>query len=395
MSQQTKILIRTITTILVCMAVVLAFMISGIRLLGFQIFGVLTGSMEPAYPTGSLIYVKEVDPSELKVRDVITFNMAGVTATHRIIEIVPDENNPSVLRYRTKGDANDEPDQGLVDQYNIIGRVAFSIPKMGYFTQYIQSPPGLYIAIGASLLLIVFVFITDDMVSDKAPTRKTASRKSGRKAMPAGKKKSAAAARTAQRADSSERRSRGVVPGEEETPVMPVKRSPAQGQPQQGYTQQGYPQQAYQRQMQQGYAQQGYSQQMYQRQAQQGYSQQAYQRQMQQGYAQQGYPQQGYQRQAQQGYPQQGYQRQAQQGYSQQAYQRQGQQGYAQQGYSQQSYQRQPHSYAQQQPPRQGYAQQSQYSQQGYNGRVAQQSPDYSTQNNRRSVAQSENKNRE
>jgi len=363
MSQQTKILIRTVTTILVCLAVVLAFMISGIRLLGFQIFGVLTGSMEPAYPTGSLIYVREVDPADLKVRDVITFNMSGVTATHRIIEIVPDENNPSVLRYRTKGDANDEPDQGLVDQYNIIGRVAFSIPKMGYFTQYIQSPPGLYIAIGASLLLIVIVFITDDMVSDKAPKGKISSRKGGKKAMPAGKKKSAAAARTAQ----PERRSRGVVPGEEDVPAMPVRRAPAQSvpqqayqrQPQQGYAQQGYPQQAYQRQPQQGYAQQGYPQ-------------QAYQRQPQQGYAQQGYPQQAYQRQPQQGY--------TQQGYPQQAYQRQPQQGYAQQGYPQQAYQRQ---------PQQGYAQQ-QYSQQGYSGRAVQQPADYSTQNYRRSAAQPE-----
>jgi len=386
MSQQTKILIRTITTILVCLAVALAFMISGIRLLGFQIFGVLTGSMEPAYPTGSLIYVREVDPADLKVRDVITFNMSGVTATHRIIEIVPDENNPSVLRYRTKGDANDEPDQGLVDQYNIIGRVAFSIPKMGYFTQYIQSPPGLYIAIGASLLLIVFVFITDDMVSDKATKGKSSSRKGGRKAMPAGKKKSAAAARTA----STERRSRGVVPGEEDVPVVTSRRAPAQGQPQQ----QGYAQQSYQRQPQQGYPQQQYPRQGY---AQQSYPQQSYQRQPQQGYSQQQYPRQGYAQQgqqpySQQGYAQQSYQRQPQQGYPQQQYPRQ---GYAQQGYPQQSYQRQPQQgYSQPQYPRQGYTQQGQpYSQQGYSRQAAQQPQEYARQINRRSTAQSENNN--
>lgn len=335
----------------------LAFMISGIRLFGFQIFGVLTGSMEPAYPTGSLIYVKEVDPSELKVRDVITFNMSGVTATHRIIEVVPDENNPSIMRYRTKGDANDEPDQGLVDQYNVIGKVIFSIPKMGYFTQYIQSPPGLYIAIGASILLIIFVFVTDDMDSKPAGKKKSSSRKSPRGA-PSRKRKPAVSAR-ASRTEETPRRSRGFVPGEEDTVSAPVRRSAA---PQQGYAQQ----QAYSRQgypQQQNYSRQGYPQQ-------QSYSQQGYPQQ--QNYSRQGYPQQ--QSYSRQGYPQQ--QNYSQQGYpQQQTYSRQGypqQQAYSQQGYSQQqSYSRQ--NYPQQQAysgqgysRQQNYGQQQSYSQQPY-----------------------------
>ena len=67
MNQSTKALLRSLTTVLVCLAIVFAFLISGIRLFGFQVYGVLTGSMTPAYPVGSLIYVRETSPEDLKL----------------------------------------------------------------------------------------------------------------------------------------------------------------------------------------------------------------------------------------------------------------------------------------------------------------------------------------
>ena len=90
MDQATKATLRSITTALVVVAVVFAFLISGIRLFGFQVYGVLTGSMEPTYPTGSLIYVQQVDYNDLKLRDVITFSSGKSIVTHRIIEVVPN-----------------------------------------------------------------------------------------------------------------------------------------------------------------------------------------------------------------------------------------------------------------------------------------------------------------
>ena len=64
---------------MVLVAVVFAFLIAGVRIFGIQVFGVLTGSMEPSYPTGSLIYVKDVEPQELKLGDPVTFYLAGTT----------------------------------------------------------------------------------------------------------------------------------------------------------------------------------------------------------------------------------------------------------------------------------------------------------------------------
>ena len=168
MKQQTAKLLKVLSTILVIFAVIIAFLISGMRIFGFQVYGVLTGSMEPAYPTGSLIYVKDVDARTLRVNDVITFSVSpNVVATHRIVELVPDSTNPAVTLYRTKGDANSEVDATLVAERNIIGKVSFCVPFLGNMANYIQNPPGTYVAIVVCLLMIGFVVYTDSITNDK------------------------------------------------------------------------------------------------------------------------------------------------------------------------------------------------------------------------------------
>ena len=87
-----------ITNIIVVLAVILAVALVGVRLVGLQVFTVLSGSMEPTYHVGSLIYVKDVDYKELEAGDVITFMLDEDTvATHRITEVVPDEEEPDTL----------------------------------------------------------------------------------------------------------------------------------------------------------------------------------------------------------------------------------------------------------------------------------------------------------
>lgn len=167
MRRNAKLILRLISSILVCLVVFLAFSVSIIRLFGFEVYGVLTGSMEPEYPTGSLIYVKDIDTSSLEVGDTISFKLSeNVIATHRIIELVPDENNPSITRYRTKGDANSVADSSLVEVEQIIGKVVFCLPKMGYFLNYIQSPTGITTTVIVSILLVLLVFVSEMLTSD-------------------------------------------------------------------------------------------------------------------------------------------------------------------------------------------------------------------------------------
>ena len=166
---------NAITSILVVIVIILALLLAGVRLIGFQVFTVLSGSMEPAYHTGSLIYVKEVDYRDLGEGDVITFMLNEDTvATHRIVGVVPDENDPSVVRYRTKGDANDAEDGSLVHYKNVIGSPVFTIPYLGYVANYIQNPPGTYIAMSGGAILMILVFLPDLLGSDEEEKKKPA-----------------------------------------------------------------------------------------------------------------------------------------------------------------------------------------------------------------------------
>lgn len=156
------------TTVLVALVVILALLLVGARLIGLQVFTVLSGSMEPTYHTGSLIYVKSVDPFELREGDVITFMLDEDTiATHRIVEVVSDENDRSVVRFQTKGDANDAVDGSLVHYKNVVGSPVFTIPKLGYVANYIQNPPGTYIAMSAGAILLILVFLPDIFADDR------------------------------------------------------------------------------------------------------------------------------------------------------------------------------------------------------------------------------------
>lgn len=178
MGKAVKKIWNIITSIIVALAVLLAIALVGVRLIGFQVFTVLSGSMEPTYHVGSLIYVKDVDYTELEAGDVITFMLDEDTvATHRIVEVVPDETDSSVLRFRTKGDANAAEDGSLVHYKNVIGTPVFTIPKLGYVANYIQNPPGMYVAISAGAILLLLVFLPDLFSKDeKEGTKKKGKR---------------------------------------------------------------------------------------------------------------------------------------------------------------------------------------------------------------------------
>ena len=155
---------NTVSTILVVLIVACAVFLIGSRLIGYRVFNVISGSMEPAYSIGDLLYVKEVNPNEIKVGTPITFvlNEDLVVATHRVIKIDAENQH-----FYTKGDANDTADSAPVHFNNVIGVPQFRIPLLGYVSDFIQHPPGMYITIGIGVVLIVAVFLPDMMEKKK------------------------------------------------------------------------------------------------------------------------------------------------------------------------------------------------------------------------------------
>lgn len=147
-----------VTTLLVAAVVLLAVLLGGVRLIGLTPFAVLSGSMEPAYQVGSLIYVQKVAPENIQVGDPITFvlNADLLVATHRVVEI--DKVNSYFF---TKGDANDNPDGAPVHFNNLIGKPVFTIPKLGYVASALSTQKGMILAGTAIIVLLILVFIPD------------------------------------------------------------------------------------------------------------------------------------------------------------------------------------------------------------------------------------------
>lgn len=164
MNQTVKKIWNWVTNVLIAIVVILAIMLVGVRILGFTPYSVLSGSMEPKYPVGSLIYVKKADPSEIKIGDAITFVMNEdlVVATHEVWKI--DEENTC---FYTQGIANKDEDGNIirdgspVHYNNLLGKPVFCVPGLGYFSDYVTKPPGMYLAASGALILLILTFVPD------------------------------------------------------------------------------------------------------------------------------------------------------------------------------------------------------------------------------------------
>lgn len=165
MSNAVKKIWGVLSTVLVILVVLCAVFLMGSRLIGFRVFNVISGSMEPTYSVGDLLYVKDVDVKTIQVGDPITFvlNEELTVATHRVIRIetVTGENGTKSLYFFTKGDANEIADNDPVHANNVIGVPQFALPKLGYVADFIQHPPGMYITLAFGVLLILLVFLPD------------------------------------------------------------------------------------------------------------------------------------------------------------------------------------------------------------------------------------------
>lgn len=125
---------------------------------GYKMFVVLSGSMSPAFDTGSLVFVKPTEPLEIVENDIITFSSAADAnrlTTHRVVGI----NRENGLSFITRGDANDVNDPSPVPAENLVGRVTGSIPYVGYLFGFAQTRQGLILLIFVpGLLILLFEF---------------------------------------------------------------------------------------------------------------------------------------------------------------------------------------------------------------------------------------------
>ena len=124
----------------------------------YKIQSVLSGSMEPAIKTGSIVVIK---PQGSYVKnDVISFRdplQLNTIVTHRIDGLSLKKNN-----YITKGDANEDRDASEVAKGNILGKVIFTLPFAGFAAEFFKGKAGLLV-----VLMIAVVIIFNELLSIK------------------------------------------------------------------------------------------------------------------------------------------------------------------------------------------------------------------------------------
>lgn len=219
-----------ITTLFVIVMICLAFLLVGVRLVGLTPYAVLSGSMEPTYHVGALIYVQEIDPADIvpcSQNEDGSYNLDGtpitfvvnedlLLATHRVVNVevfttkqepvldelgqpLLDENGNPVTEevpleeptyyFQTKGDANEDVDGSAVHYKNVVGTPKFSIPYLGYLSSWLQTRKGMIMGISIALVLLILTFLPDllNWVEDDPKKKKSKKKKRRRR-----KKKSSA-----------------------------------------------------------------------------------------------------------------------------------------------------------------------------------------------------------
>src|SRR3989338_2746581 len=136
--------------------------------LGVKSFVVLTGSMEPTFSAGSIIFTQK--QSSYIPNDVIAFKQDNVVVTHRIASFGLKDSRPV---FKTKGDANNVIDKRLVESNVILGKQLVTIPYIGNIIFFMRTLPGFI----AFIIIPAFIYIAFEIVTIKKEIEKEALKK--------------------------------------------------------------------------------------------------------------------------------------------------------------------------------------------------------------------------
>jgi signal peptidase I len=169
-----KVIVSTLASALCVIALLIAVAYAVLGHMGYRAEPVLSGSMEPTLPIGSLAVVKEVPASDVERGDVITFNTPGdknSLTTHRVVGV---EHEGSRVAYRTRGDANTADDPWHLSQRGTMGELVLDVPYAGYVTRWLAQPDvrtGVVILAALFAFLIILRRIWGREPADARPTR--------------------------------------------------------------------------------------------------------------------------------------------------------------------------------------------------------------------------------
>ena len=126
------------------LAILLSLVVLALPYLGWDNGAIISGSMEPTLEVGSMVVTQPyADSEDPQVGDIITFTRPRLgVICHRIVSL-----NPAGPGYITQGDANDSADLWVVLRKEIIGKVVFHLPYLGYTSDFVRSKYGFLLLI--------------------------------------------------------------------------------------------------------------------------------------------------------------------------------------------------------------------------------------------------------
>ena len=130
-------------------------------LVGGMPLTILTGSMSPSMPPGTLVVVKPTPVDEIQVGDVLTFQLESgkpALVTHRVVARVTDTGSDAI-RFVTQGDANARPDESEVLPVQVKGTVWFAVPWLGWVNQFMGGARGWLVPVIAAALFSYAVWM--------------------------------------------------------------------------------------------------------------------------------------------------------------------------------------------------------------------------------------------
>ena len=145
----------------------LSLVVFGVLALGprtgrYRTVTVLTASMRPAMPEGSMVLTTPLHPEDLRVGDVITYRIPVEDrriVTHRVVEIVTPGATPIV---RTQGDANNAPDPWTARLTGgTVWKARVAVPKVGYAGEWLRRPEARRLLVLAVPFFLALLWLKD------------------------------------------------------------------------------------------------------------------------------------------------------------------------------------------------------------------------------------------
>lgn len=181
---------EALSTLALLVVMTLTVLFVGMRIIGLTPYAVLSGSMEPAYCAGDLIYVRAVEPRDIEIGMPITFvaNEELTVVTHRVTEVIVmetamqpimmEDGTPAIgiggqplmqevpldepsYYFRTKGDANENEDGAAVYGRNVLGTPVYRLPFLGHLIIMLRTTSGKVMLGCFGALLAVLMFLPE------------------------------------------------------------------------------------------------------------------------------------------------------------------------------------------------------------------------------------------